>query len=99
MCAWGGTNFELLRSDETPLDSGPLTTSEAALFVSLICAGGLTGTIIAMMCVDKCGRKVPLLCVSIIHIVSLIEIHYAMNCYLLQSFYAFRTCNNQLVFR
>lgn len=70
MCSWGGANFVLLRSDETPLASGPLTTSEAALVVSLLCAGGLAGTLIAMLCVDKFGRKMPILCISIPHIVS-----------------------------
>lgn len=36
--SFGGPNFLLLKSDDTPLQSGPLTTSEASLFVSLPCS-------------------------------------------------------------
>lgn len=69
MYAWGGVCFDLFTSVDTPLACGPLTTSESALYVSLICCGGLIGTIIAMSCADRFGRKMPLLCVSIPYIV------------------------------
>lgn len=69
-CAWGSVNFLYLQSDDTHLSSGPLSVPEAALVVSLLCAGGLIGNVLFVFVTEKFGRKLPLLFLAIPEIVS-----------------------------
>lgn len=70
MCGWASPNFILLTSDETPLQSGPLTISEASFVVSLSYIGGFIGTIAASMFAERFGRKISLLILLIPQTVS-----------------------------
>lgn len=69
-CSWAGPNFIVLTSDETPLKSGPLTLSEAAVVVSLLCAGGIVGSAIYGYLMDRCSRRILLVSLAISQIVS-----------------------------
>lgn len=76
MNAWGGPNFILLKSNETPLESGPLSISEASLVVSIICVGALIGIIITAVTTERFGRKIPLLLLAVPQFVSKIIIYF-----------------------
>lgn len=45
-CGWSSSSIVILRSEETPLDTGPLSTAEASWVVSGICIGGFVGNIL-----------------------------------------------------
>lgn len=64
------SNYGTLTSHESPLESGPLTLSEGAMVVSLLCAGGLLGTIVSVMGVERYGSKMSLIFLAIPQIVT-----------------------------
>lgn len=42
-CGWSSASIPILKSDDTPLDSGPISTDDASWIASGICIGGLAG--------------------------------------------------------
>lgn len=44
-CGWLSASVPLLMSDNTPLDSGPVTMNDAAWIASSICLGGFVGNL------------------------------------------------------
>lgn len=69
MGAWIAPNFIVLTSDDSPLESGPISISQAALVVSILYIGGFIGTIIASLFTERFGRKIPLMVLPIPQIV------------------------------
>lgn len=69
-CAWGGPNYILLMSNETPLKSGPLTQSETSMVVSILSVGGMIGTILYGYLINFYERKMLLVSMAILQIVS-----------------------------
>lgn len=45
-CGWPSASILILKSDETPLESGPISTNEASWVVSGICIGGFVGNLL-----------------------------------------------------
>lgn len=72
--SWAASNYVVLTSPQSPLKSGPLTMAEGSMVVSLLCMGGLLGTILAVMAVDRYGRKTSLIFLAIPQIV--INLHF-----------------------
>lgn len=66
---WAAPNFILLTSDESPIESGPLSIAEGSLVVSILYLGGLFGVPLAIFAAERFGRKIPLLLLSIPQIV------------------------------
>lgn len=59
--SWANANFIHFSSNESSLGSGAMTKTEASLFMSLICAGGLGGNLIYLWVLSQFGRKMPIL--------------------------------------
>lgn len=62
---WANANLIHLTSSKEAFDSGPITDDEAAIFMSIICAGGLFGNILYLWVLEKFGRKNSILFLSI----------------------------------
>lgn len=45
-CGWSSAAIPFLKSDQTPLQTGPITTSEASWIASGICIGGFVGNLL-----------------------------------------------------
>lgn len=45
-CGWPSASIPILKSDDTPLESGPITASEASWIASGICLGGFVGNLV-----------------------------------------------------
>lgn len=63
--SWSNANYLELQSPDTTLADGPMTPGEAALFMSIICVGGLIGNIMYLWILEKFGRKKPILFLSV----------------------------------
>lgn len=73
ICGWPSPTFPLLESEEkTPLSSGALTIDQISWVGSLICPGGLLGTLLGGWMCDKFGRKYSTCSVAFPQIVSLV---------------------------
>ena len=44
-CGWPSASIPILKSDETPFESGPITTNDASWIASGICIGGFFGNL------------------------------------------------------
>lgn len=44
-CGWTSAAIPILKSDETPLDTGPITANEASWVASGMCIGGFIGNL------------------------------------------------------
>lgn len=58
---WPSAAFLALQSKDSPLQSGPLTTSEISWVGSILCIGGICGNMFFAWLSDKLGRKVSML--------------------------------------
>lgn len=63
--SWSNANYLDLQSPHTILTDGPITAEEAGLFMSLISVGGLIGNFVYLWILEKFGRKLPILFLSI----------------------------------
>lgn len=45
-CGWSSPSIPLLKSEETPLDTGPISIEEASWIVALQCVGGFAGNLV-----------------------------------------------------
>lgn len=59
-----------LTSAETPLKFAPLSVAEASMVVSLLCAGGVLGTVIYAYLIDKLSRRMLLVSLAVPQVVS-----------------------------
>lgn len=59
-CGWPSPTVPILGSEETPIESGPLTSDELSWVVGMMCFGGFTGTLLIGWITDRIGRKYPL---------------------------------------
>lgn len=60
-CGWPSAAYDILKFNETPLGSGPMTVDELSWMVSLLCVGGFVGNIFFGFITERWGRKIPLL--------------------------------------
>lgn len=58
---WPSAALLLLQSEDSPLEGGPLTTSEVSWVGSVICIGALCGTLLFGWTSDRFGRKISML--------------------------------------
>lgn len=71
-CGWASPNNFLLKSDDSPLPSGKITTEESSWITSLMCVGALIGNYVFTFATSKFGRKKPLISLAIPSIVSIL---------------------------
>lgn len=45
-CGWPSSSIPILKSDETPLETGPITSEDASWIASGICIGGFFGNLL-----------------------------------------------------
>lgn len=64
-CGWLSPYLTTLRSDETPLISGPLTIEQLSWIGALLPCGGMFGCFIFFFIANKFGRKIALLSIAI----------------------------------
>lgn len=67
---WASPGLLLLKTDESPLPTGKITTEESSWIASIICIGALIGNVFSGYASNKFGRKRPLLFLTIPSIVS-----------------------------
>lgn len=61
VCGWPSPAFPILQSAErTPLKSGVLNNNEVSWVGSIMCPGGLLGTLICGWMCEKFGRKISI---------------------------------------
>lgn len=60
---WIAPNLIRFQSDGSPI--GKITSEEVALIVSIVCVGGVVGTLLFGFLADWCGRKRTLLCMAL----------------------------------
>lgn len=77
--SWTSPVIPFLRSEASPLDSGPITIEEASWIGSLNCAGGLIGNFVYAYLADKFGRKKAILCLALPQIMFWLCVIYAKN--------------------
>lgn len=70
--AWTGPNFLTLTSNDTVLSSGPLSTYEGSLVVSLPFLVATIGILVYTLALDRIGRKSLFASLAILQIVSVI---------------------------
>lgn len=68
-CGWPSASFLILKTNETPLPSGPLTTDQLSWVGSLLCVGGLLGNILFGWWSNNYSRKMLLMIIPIPQIV------------------------------
>lgn len=59
-CGWPSASLPFLKSEESHLSSGPISTEEVSWIVSMICFGGLFGNLFFGWLTNIWGRKRPL---------------------------------------
>lgn len=67
---WSSPSIIILKSNESPLPSGKITTEESSWIASLLCLGCLIGNVFFGYITSKFGRKTPLMFMTIPIIVS-----------------------------
>ncbi|CAD7088650.1 unnamed protein product [Hermetia illucens] len=76
---WPSAALLLLQSKDSPLEGGPLTTSEVSWVGSVICIGALCGTLLFGWTSDRFGRKISMLVAVIPQLLSWLFIVFAKN--------------------
>lgn len=66
---WSAAAMTVLTSDDNPLPLGKLDMNDISWIASLLSFGGLFGNILFGFITNRCGRKLPLLFVTILIIV------------------------------
>lgn len=80
-CAWAGPNFLVLLSNDSPLQSGPLSMSEASMVVSLPCFGAIIATVFFTFIIDRISRKMLLIFIAIPELLCWTAMLLATNVY------------------
>ncbi|XP_030384785.1 facilitated trehalose transporter Tret1 [Scaptodrosophila lebanonensis] len=78
-CGWPSASFLELQADNSPLESGPLSNSDAGWVSSTLCLGGVVGTIVFARLADKLGRKPALLLMALPSLIGWLILPYARN--------------------
>jgi MFS family permease len=78
-CGWPSASLPLLKSDDTSLESGPITTNEASWIASGMCIGGFFGNLFIGWLSTRIGQKFSLCLVSVPQILSWLFIYYAKS--------------------
>ncbi|KAL5275947.1 hypothetical protein ACFFRR_001648 [Megaselia abdita] len=79
ICGWSSAALLVLQSDESPLESGPLTKDEASWIGAIMCIGGLLGNVAFGWISNKYGRRMALIIASFPLIFSFLMIPYSKN--------------------
>lgn len=87
---WVSPSIPLLRSEASPLDTGPITTEEASWVGSCISVGGVIGNLFFMLLANKIGRKKTMLCLALPQIAFWLLIFFGKQVYML---YLARICS------
>lgn len=67
---WSSPSLPILLSDDSPLETGPISPNEAAMISAVLCVGGALGAISSGFIIDQIGRKPSLLMCGLLQIVS-----------------------------
>lgn len=67
---WPSASFLELQSKDSPLETGPMSSSDVGWVGSIICVGGVLGTIFYSWFADSYGRKKCMLLVALPSLVS-----------------------------
>ncbi|KAH8377879.1 hypothetical protein KR093_007661, partial [Drosophila rubida] len=78
-CGWPSSSFLELGSDESPLETGPLTSQDQGNVASVLCLGGLVGNVFFVWLAERCGRKNSMLWVTLPSLLGWVLIPYARN--------------------
>jgi MFS family permease len=77
--AWTSAAIPLLKSNETPLKSGKISTDEADLIGSVLTVGGLFGTFVFGFASSRIGSKKSIFLMAFPQIFGWILMYYAEN--------------------
>ncbi|XP_016964742.1 facilitated trehalose transporter Tret1 [Drosophila biarmipes] len=78
-CGWPSSSFLELSSENSPLDTGPLSPKDQGWVASNICLGGLFGTFFFTWLSDKIGRKWSLMWMALPNLLGWVIIPFARN--------------------
>lgn len=79
-CGWTSPSIPILESAESPLPTGPISKSDTSWIGSILCVGGIVGTIVYGWMSDKYGRKIPTCLIAVPQVV-IIENLIAGECF------------------
>lgn len=72
-CGWPSPSLPFLKSKDSHLSSGPISTEEASWIGAMLCVGGLCGNLFFGWLTNICGRKRPLCLLAFPNIVNIIS--------------------------
>ncbi|XP_037711176.1 facilitated trehalose transporter Tret1 [Drosophila subpulchrella] len=78
-CGWPSSSFLELSSEDSPLETGPLSPKDQGWVASNICLGGLFGTFLFTWLADKIGRKWSLMWMALPNLLGWVIIPFARN--------------------
>ncbi|XP_004530296.1 facilitated trehalose transporter Tret1 [Ceratitis capitata] len=64
-CGWPSASFLQLQSKDSPLETGPMSSSDVGWVGSMVCVGGALGTMFCSWFADRFGRKKCMLLVAL----------------------------------
>lgn len=70
-----------MTTEGSPLKSGPLSTAEISLVVSIPCLGAIIGTLIYSLAVDRFNRRALLISIALPELLSWVIMFLATNVY------------------
>lgn len=77
--AWSSPSLPFLMSEESPLDSGPVTKEQATWIGSIVCIGGAIGAFFYGLAVERFGRKPTMFLIAVPQIISWLLIAIGSN--------------------
>ena len=83
---WTSAGIPLLKSSETPLKSGPISSNEASIIGSILTVGGIFGCLIFGFAADKIGRKRSIFIIAFPQIFGWILVYFSQNVWMLIAF-------------
>lgn len=76
---WCSYNMPILLSDDSPMESGPVSIAQMSWIASIYCIGGAIGSFIFGFIADKIGRKNAIICCGICQIIGWALALYTSN--------------------
>lgn len=79
---WLSPALLVLNSEDTPLESGPMTAEEISWLASSLCIGGAIGVVATGIITSRFGNRIALMVLALPQIVSEFSVYYSLSPFL-----------------